>query len=139
MLNPSPSNLIPGANPAAPMTRVGPSISIRGELRANEDVYVDGQVEGQVTLPGRTMVVCKGGTVRADVIADAITVAGTASGALRASSSVEIWDSASVEGQVVAPRISVAEGAQVKAMFDTKSADAALRVAKYRIEKAADR
>jgi cytoskeletal protein CcmA (bactofilin family) len=95
------------------VANIGKSISIKGDLTGNEDIVVEGTVEGKIDLPNNQLTVGANGTVRAEVNAKGIVVIGRVSGNVNGSERVEIQATGIVEGDVVAPKLIVAEGAVV--------------------------
>jgi len=106
--NPEPSTQ--GGNE---VTNIGKSIAIKGDLTGNEDMVIEGKVEGKVELPNNLLTVGANGTVQAEVTAKAIVVVGRVAGNIHGIERVEIQGTGIVEGDVSAPRLVVAEGAQV--------------------------
>ena len=113
---------------------IGPSTIIRGEVSAQEDLVIDGYVEGKVQIPQHRLIVGPRARLKADVFARAVTIAGHVSGTITASERVEIEAGATVEGEIIAPRVVLVEGAYFKGRVDPNRADAAVRVAQYRLE-----
>ncbi len=93
------------------MANIGKSISIKGDLTGNEDLVLEGKVEGKVELPNNQLTVGANGVVRAEIKAKAIIVVGKVTGNIRGSERIEIHATGVVEGDVTAPRLVVAEGA----------------------------
>jgi cytoskeletal protein CcmA (bactofilin family) len=90
---------------------IGESISIQGGLAGEEDLVIDGKVDGKVDLPGNHLTVGQSGVVKADVNAGIVTVVGRVNGNVRATERVQIETTGVVEGDVSAPRLVVQEGA----------------------------
>jgi cytoskeletal protein CcmA (bactofilin family) len=107
---------------------------IRGEVTSGEDLLVEGHIEGSIRLPGHHLVVAPQGRITAQVFARAVTISGHASGTITASERIEIAEGATVEGEIVAPRVVLIDGAYFKGRIDPKRADAAVRVAQYRLD-----
>ena len=93
------------------MANIGKSIAIKGDLTGNEDMVIEGKVEGKVELPNNQLTIGENGTVRAEISAKAVVVVGRVSGNVHGLESVEIQGTGIVEGDVSAPRLIVAEGA----------------------------
>jgi cytoskeletal protein CcmA (bactofilin family) len=91
--------------------QIGPSIVIKGEVTAGEDLIVAGRIEGIIQIDGHILTVTAGGHVAADAEAKAIVVAGAATGTLSAAERIDIQDGANIEGELAAPRIRMSEGA----------------------------
>ena len=95
------------------MANIGKSISIKGDLTGNEDMVIEGKVEGKVDLPNNQLTVGANGTVRAEISAKAVVIVGRVAGNVLGTERVEIQGTGVVEGDVSAPRLVVAEGAVV--------------------------
>src|SRR6202022_286902 len=92
------------------MTLIGKSIVIKGELSCNEDLYIDGQVEGTIDPKGNRLTVGPNGRVKANVTACAVVVQAN----IQASDRVDLKQSAVVMGDIATQRISIAEGVYFK-------------------------
>ena len=97
---------------------------------------VEGQVEGKITLPEHRLVVASTAKLKADVFAREIAVSGEANGTLTASERVEIQAGATVVGRIVSPRVVLVDGARFNGRVEPHKADAAVRVAQYRMARA---
>jgi cytoskeletal protein CcmA (bactofilin family) len=119
----SPSPAVPSAAPAAGPAAsrgvcvIGPKTVVKGELLGDEDVVVEGTVEGQVRIT-RDLRVSPGGSVRAAVEAQSIIVSGEVLGDCTATQRVEIQASGRLTGNIRAPKIVIAEGALFKGNSD---------------------
>lgn len=89
---------------------IGPRITVRGSLSGEEDLVVEGRIEGRVTLIGH-LVVAPDGIVEADVDASSVEVRGTVRGDIVATRSITIERGARVAGNVRAPRVMIHDGA----------------------------
>lgn len=114
------------------VTRIGNTVVITGEITADEDVVIDGTVNGQVNVPAQMLTVGPAGRVTADILAKTLTIMGRISGTLKAADRVDIERMAVIEGDLVAPIVTMADGATFNGTVDTRPTDAALTVAKYR-------
>ncbi len=94
-----------------PMAQIGKSISIHGDLTGNEDLLLEGTVEGKVSLPNNELTIGANGTIPADVNAKSVIVIGHVRGNVNGTERVEIHASGIVEGDVRTPRLIVAGGA----------------------------
>ncbi len=90
---------------------LGPTLRFKGELSADEDLVVHGQIEGTVG-PAPRVTIGPEAKVTADVQAGVVVVEGTVHGNLKAQSAVIVRESASVEGNIEAPSVSILEGAR---------------------------
>jgi cytoskeletal protein CcmA (bactofilin family) len=98
-------------------TVIGEGITIKGELSGEEDVKIEGRVEGQVKLR-KNLNVGPTGVIEADVEAENINIGGSVKGNLIAQNKVEIVASGKMIGDIKAPRVVVAEGAHFKGNVD---------------------
>lgn len=107
---------------------IGPSIHIDGDLRGEEDLIIEGEVNGTVQLKSNGLTVGPQGKVRADVYAHSIFVDGLVEGDLYGSERVAIRKSAQVRGNIVSPRVSLEDGAKFKGSIemDAQAVQAAL-------------
>ncbi|HKI86242.1 MAG TPA: polymer-forming cytoskeletal protein [Thermoanaerobaculia bacterium] len=97
---------------------IGPSISITGELSGEEDLIIDGRIEGKVNLEKQNVTVGKAGRVKADIVAKNIQVEGQVEGNLLGEEGVVIHQSGKVKGNIVAPRVSLENGSKFKGAID---------------------
>lgn len=93
------------------MANIGKSIVIKGDLSGNEDLVIEGKVEGKVDLPNNRLTIGAGGQVQAQVHAKNVVVIGRVAGNVSAGERLEIQATGIVEGDVESPRLVVAEGA----------------------------
>jgi len=98
-------------------TVIGKGITVKGELFGEEDVKIEGRVEGKIQLT-KNLLVGQTGVVEADVEAENINIGGTVTGNLMAQNRVEIVVSGKMIGDIKAPRVVVAEGAHFKGNVD---------------------
>jgi cytoskeletal protein CcmA (bactofilin family) len=98
---------------------IGPSIRIKGEIVAREPFLISGHVDGTIDVDGHTLTVAEGATVAATVTADTVIIQGKVKGELSATTKIIVRESASVEGAISAPAISIAEGATINGKVET--------------------
>jgi cytoskeletal protein CcmA (bactofilin family) len=101
----------PGREGGNSMATIGQSIVFKGELSGDEDLEIDGQVEGNVRLENHELTIGPNGRLEAELSAKSIIVIGRVKGNLTATERIEIQASGIVEGDVQAPRLNVQEGA----------------------------
>jgi cytoskeletal protein CcmA (bactofilin family) len=89
---------------------IGKSVVIKGELSGSEDLYVDGNVEGNIELRNNSLTVGPNGNVKANVSAKSVVIQGKLDGSVSASERVELQKSAVVTGDVTTQRIAIEEG-----------------------------
>lgn len=97
---------------------IGPSIHIDGDLRGEEDLLIEGEVNGTVQLRSNSLTIGAQGKVRADVYAHSIYVEGLMEGDLYGTERVHIRKSAQVRGNVTSPRVSLEDGAKFKGSIE---------------------
>ena len=97
---------------------IGRSIQINGDLRGNEDLRIEGDVSGTVELKDSVLTIGKEGKVKAGVYAKSIAVDGETKGDLYATERVSVHVNARVQGNIVAPRVSIEEGAHFKGSIE---------------------
>src|SRR5450432_3205415 len=96
---------------------LGPTLYFKGDLSAEEDLLIQGRVEGSITHTQR-LTVGPQGTVRANIRAQLIIIEGTVDGDLQAEKSVFVKDTAKVCGNIFAPTVSIMEGANFTGSID---------------------
>ena len=97
---------------------IGPSISIRGEVTGDEDLLIQGRVDGSVDLKQHAVTVGPEGNVKAGIVARVVIVEGTVEGNLRADEQVILRSSASVQGDITSPRLVLEDGARFRGGVD---------------------
>lgn len=118
------------------MTSIGRSIAIVGEITSDEDVVIDGCLDGHLLLKNAALTVGPTAQVTADVRAARITIHGTVRGNLSASERIELTASASLTGDLSANQVVVAEGAYVSGRIDMDRRTIAVKVAGYKAKQA---
>ena len=104
---------------------IGKSIVIKGNVTSSENLTVNGRVEGTIDLGGHRLIVGAGGSVDAAISAGVITISGAVTGDVTGHDKVEISPTGSVDGNISAPRLVVAEGALLRGRLDTHAASLA--------------
>jgi cytoskeletal protein CcmA (bactofilin family) len=97
---------------------IGPSIHIDGDLRGEEDLLIEGEVNGTVQLKNNSLTIGPQGKIRADVYAHSIYVDGFMEGDLYGSERVNIRKTAQVRGNVTSPRVNLEDGAKFKGSIE---------------------
>jgi cytoskeletal protein CcmA (bactofilin family) len=95
------------------MANLGKSMTIKGELSASEDLRIDGQMDGRVTLPDHTLTIGPDADIRAQISASAVVIMGAVVGNVTASKRVEIRATGSVTGDISSPGLAIDDGGQV--------------------------
>jgi len=93
---------------------IGKAIRIKGELHGEEDLVIEGKVEGTISLKKNHLILEKSAVITANVDVENITIKGQMNGNTSASNRVEITADAKVVGDIKAPRIVMAEGAKFR-------------------------
>jgi cytoskeletal protein CcmA (bactofilin family) len=116
------SNATPAARPSSPTARnlacLGSSLEIKGKIAGEEDLQIDGKVEGPISLPGQRLTIGRTGRVHSEITAREVIVHGNITGNLLAQERVEIKKDASVIGDITTARISIEDGAQFKGRIE---------------------
>lgn len=105
---------------SADQASIGKSLVIKGEVTGSESLFIDGKVEGSITLPGNRVTVGRNGNVSANITAREIVVLGKVRGNANASDRVDIRSEGSLIGDVSAQRISIEDGAYFKGGIDIR-------------------
>lgn len=104
---------------------IGKSVEIRGEVKGSEDLTVDGQVEGTITLTDSKLIIGPTARVHADVSARDIVILGTVNGNVTAGSRIELRKGANVIGDIRSIRLSIEEGSLICGKVDLTAPNAA--------------
>ena len=120
----------PAAAPRVEATRpserdnvnIGKSVIIKGDLSGSEDLTIEGQVEGKIELRQNILTIGPNGRIKAAVFAKAVIVQGEVQGDITATERVDIRDAGSVDGDLSAPRIAIADGAHFRGSIDMQKA-----------------
>ncbi len=107
-----------GATSDRATARLGASLHIKGEITGNEDLQVDGTVEGLVQLDERKLTVGPSAKVTADIIAREVVVYGNVKGNVRAKDRIEIKKDGAVNGDLTTARIMIEDGAYFKGSIE---------------------
>jgi cytoskeletal protein CcmA (bactofilin family) len=97
---------------------IGKSVIIKGDLSGSEDLTIEGQVEGKIELRQNVLTIGPNAKIKAAVFAKAVVVQGEVQGDITASERVDIRDAGSVDGDLSAPRIAIADGAHFRGSID---------------------
>jgi cytoskeletal protein CcmA (bactofilin family) len=126
---PLPKPVQPPSDERRAIAWVGKSVIFKGELISSEDMIIDGRVEGTIEVHDHSLTIGPAAQIEADIAARSVTIRGSVTGTITAANLVEIRETGSVEGDIVSPHVSVAEGAVVHGRIDTltKRADGSSR------------
>lgn len=100
------------------MANIGKSLHIKGELSGNEDLTIEGRVEGKIVLNGQNVTIGQNGRVTAEIQAKSVLVGGDVKGNITADDKVEVAATGTMLGDIRAPRVVLADGAHFKGSID---------------------
>jgi cytoskeletal protein CcmA (bactofilin family) len=100
------------------LINIGKSVFIKGELTGDEDLTIEGRVEGRIELKAHNLVIGPNGKIKAEINAKNVIIIGNVVGNVCAEELVEVKSSGSVVGTITSSRISVLDGAHVKGRID---------------------
>ena len=107
---------------------IGPSIEIKGTVSGDEDLVIQGKVEGTVDLGAHEVTVGESGKVNADITARTVRIDGEVAGDIRGNEMVVISRSGNVSGNIIAPRMTLEDGAIFKGSIDMDPGEPAAKV-----------
>ena len=107
------------------VVNIGKSVVIKGELNGSEDLTIEGHVEGKIELKDHVLTIGPNGKIKAQVHAKSVIVLGEVNGNVTATEKVDIRDGGSVDGDIVSPRVAIAEGAHFRGTVDMQRKAAA--------------
>jgi len=97
---------------------IGKSVVIKGELTGSEDLTIEGHVEGKIELRQNVLTIGPNGKIKAQVYAKAVIILGEVTGNVTATEKVDLRDNGSIDGDITAPRVAIAEGAHFRGSVD---------------------
>jgi cytoskeletal protein CcmA (bactofilin family) len=100
------------------IVNIGKSVVIKGELNGSEDLTIEGQVEGTIQLRDHILTIGPNGKIKAQIFAKQVIVLGSVNGNVTATEKVDIRDNGSVDGDIISPRVAIAEGAHFRGSVD---------------------
>src|SRR4026208_1641361 len=100
------------------VVNIGKSVVIKGELNGSEDLTIEGHVEGKIELKDHVLTIGPNGRIKAQVLAKSVIVLGEVNGNVTATEKVDIRDGGSVDGDIISPRVAIAEGAHFRGSVD---------------------
>jgi len=121
--NPSRSEM---TRPGKPAT-IGQSVQIKGELSGQEDLIIDGKIDGKILVHDHHLTIGPNGHINAEVHAKSVQISGAVTGNITADDKVEISPSGSVLGDITAPRVALADGSSFKGSIDMERKGASSR------------
>ena len=121
----NPNSYNPVKTTSAPIEQatIGRTLVIKGELSGAEALYIDGRVEGKISLPDHRVTIGRNGSAQANIVAREVVVMGKVNGNIDCSDRVDIRAEGSVTGDVSTMRISVEDGAVLKGGIEVRSGE----------------
>jgi cytoskeletal protein CcmA (bactofilin family) len=113
-----------GAVSAGDQATIGKGLILQGDITGSESLFIDGKVEGSISLPGNRVTVGRNGFVEATISAREIVVMGKIRGNVTASDRVDIRAEGGLTGDVIAARVSIEDGAFFKGGIEVRKAEA---------------
>lgn len=111
-------------DPRAPLNErrlaawIGRSVRVEGKIISGEDLTIDGHVEGSIEVGSHSLTIGPDATIKADLVAKNITIGGAVTGNVRATERLDLRETGSVVGDIVAPRFVMADGAVIMGKVD---------------------
>jgi cytoskeletal protein CcmA (bactofilin family) len=121
--NPNSYNPVKTVTAPVEQATIGRTLRIKGEVSGSEALYIDGCIEGKITMPESRVTIGRNGKVDASIVAREVVVMGKVTGNLECSDRVDIRSEGSLIGDVSCSRISVEDGALLKGGIQVRSAD----------------
>src|SRR3984893_12543214 len=97
---------------------IGTALIVQGQVISAQDLTIDGKVEGTIELGDNGLTIGPGAEIKADLVAKTIMISGAVTGNVTATDRVDLRATGSVDGDIVAPRFAMAEGAVIKGRVD---------------------
>ena len=101
------------------IARIGSTIHIKGEVTAREPLAIAGQVDGTIEVDGHPLTVEAGARIRAEITGHTLVIGGDVRGPLKAGSKIIVRETATIDGDLSAPSVSVSDGANVRGRIET--------------------
>jgi cytoskeletal protein CcmA (bactofilin family) len=112
--NPNSNNPVKTVTAPVDQATIGRTLVIKGEVSGSEALYIDGRIEGKITMPESRVTIGRNGKVDASIQARELVVMGKVNGNIECSDRVDIRAEGSVNGDISTVRISVEDGASLK-------------------------
>ncbi len=121
--NPNSYNPVKTVSAPVEQATIGRSLVIKGEVIGSESLYIDGRIEGKISLPDNRVTIGRNGTVQANINAREVVVMGKVTGNIECTDRVDIRSEGVVTGDVSTMRISVEDGAVLKGGIEVRSGE----------------
>src|SRR5271154_5506423 len=119
--NPNAYNPVKTVTAPIDQATIGRTLVIKGEVSGSEALYIDGRIEGKITMPESRVTIGRNGKVDASIQAREVVVMGKVTGNIECSDRVDIRSEGSVHGDISTSRISVEDGASLKGGIQVRS------------------
>ncbi len=106
---------------------IGPGIHIKGDVTGDEDLIIKGRVDGTIDLSANEVTVSESGKVKADIKAKTVVISGEVTGDVSGGETVIISKSGNVRGNIIAPRMTLEDGAVFKGSIDMDPGEDSVR------------
>jgi cytoskeletal protein CcmA (bactofilin family) len=114
----APASAAPRRPVEAVVMDLGSSMIIKGELSASEDLTLSGRMEGRISVPDHTLTIGPHADIKAEIAGKSVIIMGAITGNITADEKVDIRATGAVTGDIVAPRLAVAEGGSLRGKVD---------------------
>ena len=121
--NPNSFNPVKTVSSPVEQATIGRSLVVKGEISGSESLYIDGRVEGKISLADNRVTIGRNGIVQANITAREIVIMGKVNGNIECGDRLDIRSEGSVTGDVSTVRISVEDGAVLKGGIQVRSAE----------------
>ena len=122
-LNPNAYNPVKTVTAPVDQATIGRTLVIKGEISGSEALYIDGRIEGKITMPESRVTIGRNGKVDASIQAREVVIMGKVNGNIECSDRVDIRSEGSVSGDISTVRISVEDGAALKGGIQVHAAE----------------
>jgi cytoskeletal protein CcmA (bactofilin family) len=103
---------------------IGKSLVVQGKVISTEDLTINGRVEGTIELGDHSLTIGEGAAIQADLVAQRIIISGAVTGNILASAIVDLRATGTVDGDIVTPRLVMADGATIRGKVDVRGGNA---------------
>lgn len=117
-IQPTPKPTVSTVTVASKEAKIGPTISIKGDVSGDEDLLIEGTVEGNINLDSKDLTIGQTGCVYANIRAKEIKIEGEVQGDISGNEKVIISKTGKVQGNIIAPRVTLEDGANFKGSID---------------------
>ena len=122
---PPPAPAVEKPRPVSSAVTIGASVVIKGEVSAKEDLTISGRIEGKVEVREHVVRVGPGAQVNAEILGRTVLVEGRVTGNITATERIELLENGAVEGDISAPKVAMADGAEFRGKIEMgRKADA---------------